>query len=62
MVEREWRSGGKMCERGNTMIRGHGHDGNEQVVEWEHTNERDNAPMNVEWEPSLNVISLTGDG
>jgi hypothetical protein len=29
------------------MIRGHGHDGNEQVVEWEHTAERDNAPMNV---------------
>jgi hypothetical protein len=44
------------------MIRGHGHDGNELVVEWEHTAGRNNAPMNVEWEPSLNVISLAGDG
>jgi hypothetical protein len=29
------------------MIRGHGNDGNELVMEWEHTAERDNAPMNV---------------
>jgi hypothetical protein len=44
------------------MILVHGYNGNELVVEWEHTDERDNTLMNVEWEPLLNVILLAGDG
>jgi hypothetical protein len=37
---------------GNTLIQGHGFDGNKLVMEWEHTDECDITLMNVEWEPT----------